>query len=170
MKGIRGELAENFGSEFTRMLSSAKLIPEQAEQIWGVPATHIQDVMDGKEAPTSSLEKAIENHAPLYLGDLYTSEARKNIETPDDTTNGVVIVRAEDSDKTRRSLYRTERDGVRFSIYDYADTAVSRVSESTIIPERIWENLIVEKDFARNMPKWASNKGHFEQQMTFFLA
>jgi len=165
MKGNCGELADNFGSEFTRMLNSAKLTPVQAEHMWNIPVNHINRVMSGEEAPSVALENAITEHSPLSLGDLYTPEARQRIAVHDDTTDGVVTSHAKASDKTRRSLYRTERDGVRFSIYDYADTAVSRASDSTIIPERIWENVIVENNFSENMPKWASNQGHFEQQI-----
>ena len=46
---------------------------------------------------------------------------------------------------------------------------MSRVSQSTIIPERIWENIIVGNDFAEKAPRWAFNQGHFEQQMTYFV-
>ena len=159
----------DFGAEFTRMLSSAKLVPVQAERIWGVDGAHIRAVMEGKETPLPKLEEAIRNHAPLNLGDLYSSDVRHYFPVQDDTLDGIVVFHAKDSDATRRTLFRTQSEGVKFIVYDYADTAVSRVSQSTIIPERIWENIIVDKDFKKKVPGWAFNRGHFEQQMTYFI-
>ena len=162
-------LAEDFGSEFIRMLSSAKLTPHQAEKMWGVPATHIEDVMRGVTAPSPDLEAAIKSHAPLNLGDLYSPTVRHKFPIADDTIDGVVVFHAKDSDATRRPLFRPQSQGVKFVVYHYADTAVSRVSKATIIPERIWENIIVDRDFNKKAPRWAFNQGHFEQQMTYFI-
>jgi len=159
----------NFGAEFTRMLSSAKLIPSQAARRWNIDESHIRDVMSGDAAPSQQLEEAIKNSAPLNIGDLYSSEVRDNFPVVDDTTDGVVIMHAAESDNTMRDLSRTNDTGIKFVIYDYADTAVSRVSESTIIPERIWEKMIIDKDFAEKVPRWSFNQGHFEQQMTYFI-
>ncbi len=170
MKGQQGlDLAEDFGAEFTRMMSSAKLVPEQAVRIWGVPESHLREVMAGSAAPSPELEIAINGHAPLNLGDLYSAEARDRFPIRDDTLEGIVVFHGKDSDATRRPLFRTQSSGVKFVVYDYADTAVSRVSESTIIPERIWENIIVDHDSLERVPRWAFNQGHFEQQMTYFM-
>lgn len=162
-------LTLDFGAEFTRMLSSAKLVPAQAERIWGVSQDHIRAVMAGSEAPSSELEEAIRGYAALNLGDLYSLDVRHKFPVQDDTLDGIVVFHAKDSDATRRPLFRTQSEGVKFIVYDYADTAVSRVSQSTIIPERIWENIIVDMDFNEKAPRWAFNQGHFEQQMTYFV-
>lgn len=162
-------LDANFGAEFIRMLSSAKLIPSQAARRWNIDEVHIRDVMSGNVAPSQQLEEAIKNSTPLNLGDLYSSEVKDKFSAADDTTDGVVIVHAAESDDTIRALSRTSDTGVKFVIYDYADTAVSRVSESTIIPERIWEKMIIDKDFSEKAPRWSFNQGHFEQQMTYFI-
>jgi hypothetical protein len=162
-------LDTNFGAEFIRMLSSAKLIPSQAAKRWNIDQNHINDVMLGNIAPSQQLEEAIKNSAPLNLGDLYSSEVKDKFPVVNDTTDGVVVMHATESDNTMRVLSRTSDTGVKFEVYDYADTAVSRVSESTIIPERIWEKIISDKYFSEKAPRWSFNQGHFEQQMTYFI-
>ena len=170
VQSYRGlDLAHDFGAEFGRMMDSAKLTPFIAQKMWGVNANHITAVMEGRESPSESLEKALDNHPPLYVGDMYTPEARKHIPLIDNSIDGVVLVHASKSDATRRTLYRGPGDETRFVVYDYADTAVLRGSETVIIPERIWEHMIIPKDKEHLVPRWAFNNGHFEQQMTFFI-
>jgi len=163
------ELAPDFGAEFRRMMDSGKLTPFIAQQMWDIDANHIVAVMEGKEAPSKSLEMALDNHPPLYVGDMYIPEARKHIPLIDNSIDGVVLVHASQSEATRRTLYRGPGDGTRFVVYDYADTAVLRGSNASIIPERIWEHMIIPEGNEDLVPKWAFNNGHFEQQMTFFI-
>jgi len=138
VQSYRGlDLAPDFGAEFGRMMDSAKLTPFIAQKMWGVDASHIAAVMKGLEPPSESLEKALDNHPPLYVGDMYTPEARKHIPIIDNSIDGVVLVHASKSDETRRTLYRGPGDETRFVVYDYVDTAVLRGSETVIIPERI---------------------------------
>jgi len=170
MQSYRGlDLDLGFGAEFTRMMDSVKLTPFIAQKILGVDAGHIAAVMAGQEPPSESLEKALDNHPPLYVGDLYALDARKHIPLLDNSIDGVVLVHAHQSDATKRTLYRGPADGTRLVIYDYADTAVLRGSETGIIPERIWEHMIIPEGKEQLAPLWAFNNGHFEQQMTLFI-
>lgn len=167
------ELLEDFGHEFGRILDSAKLTPGQASKRWNISLEEIQNVLHGSNPPSRELERAIDGHAPLYSGDLYVPEARRYIPFIDNTLEGVATCLAEESDSTRRSLFRKwfkeQKEGARFHIYDYADTAVARHSKTTILPERIWEYLVIPEGLEDALPSGAMNNGHFEQQMTLFV-
>lgn len=173
MKSYRNlKLLPDFDHEFGRMLDSAKLTPSQASQRWNIPLEELQNVLAG-QPPSKEIEDAIDSTPPLYTGDLYVPEARKHIPFVDNTLEGVVVTHASESDLTRRSLFRRwskdKGEEIRFHIYDYADTAVARGSTSTIIPERIWEYLVIPQGQEKNLPSGAMNNGHFEQQMTLFI-
>ncbi|MBO6787810.1 MAG: hypothetical protein JJ900_13245 [Rhodospirillales bacterium] len=95
---------------------------------------------------------------PIRLADLWIE--------PDDTDEGVRIMRAEESAATSRVFERKTAKGTLEPFYEYRDTAMSRLGPFK--PEWIAPLRVVENADADN-PEVAYNKGHLMHQTTFFI-
>lgn len=84
----------------------------------------------------------------------------------DDTTDGVKLMRAAESEKTSRIFERRDRNGSLTPYYEYRDTATSRLC--AFRPEWIKELRVVSDSDPAN-PDAIYNNGHFMHQVTFFV-
>ena len=146
-----------------RALSEAndlKRTPEALASELGFDVDTIYSVISGK-APIGTARRLLEGmakHYPVSFNDLWIE--------PDDTDNGVLIVRAAESDRTSRIFDRKDRNGKDGPYYDYRDTAMSRVAPFK--PEWIRPLRHVSDADPKNADV-AFNKGHLMHQMTFFI-
>lgn len=163
--------APNVGYRLTQMLNGVKhalygMSPDFADFHPGLDREVLRAVAAGKIGPTPELIKAVNDHPPLRVRDLYPAGYKDEFPVVDDTVGGVVIYTAGQRKATERDSFRgPEGDKVKF--YTYADTAMSR--NSLFRPEWISEHYLHDGENADNTPDWAFNKGHFEHQMTYFI-
>ena len=146
-----------------RVLSEAndlKRTPEALAQDLNLPTDVVQDVIAGA-AGVGTARRLIEAMAetyPVAFSDLWVE--------PDDTDDGVVIMRAETSCSTSRIFSRKDRSGAATPYYEYRDTAMSRTGPFK--PEWIKELRIVDNADPEN-PDVAYNNGHLLHQQTFMI-
>ena len=146
-----------------RILSEAndlKRTPEALALDLNLPQDVVQDVFAGA-AGIGTARQVIEAMAetyPIAFADLWME--------PDDTDDGVVIMRAEASHATSRVFDRKNRDGVAAPYYEYRDTAMSRTGPFK--PEWIKELRVVDNADPKNLDV-VYNNGHLLHQQTFIV-
>lgn len=118
------------------------------------------NVMSGKASYDEAIElaKLISTNYPVKLGDLI-------LEMPD-TDRGLMLMRKEASEISKRVFSRLDQDQNRTPYYEYRDTATATLSPFK--PEWIEELRVVEDNRPEN-PDVAYNNGHFLHQMTAFI-
>ena len=141
------------GINFLGILNDLKRRPEDAAKELGVSLEEIMSVIKGERELSHDIIKRATEIWPINIADFYLIH--------DDCPNGVKIMRAEHSKKTRRIM---DRAGLPY--YEYRDTAMSSVA--LFRPEWIEELCIVEDNDPNNLAvKW--NNGHFMHQFTYFI-
>lgn len=146
-----------------RILSEANDLKRTREALaaeLGIPQATVDAVIAGDAAVEQAhdLMRAMAGAYPISLADLWLE--------PDDTDDGVVIMRAEASQATSRVFDRKDRDGALTPYYEYRDTAMSRAGPFK--PEWIQEIRVVQDADPEN-PDVAYNNGHLMHQQTFFI-
>lgn len=156
----------NVGARILNLLNGVKHTVESFTELHALDLGVLENVVQGKTGPTPEVRRAIENHCPLRIRDLYGKEYQNRFPVLDDTTGGVRICTAEQTKSTERKMYRgPEGDKVLF--YTYADTAMS--TASLFRPEWIAEHYVHDGYDGESVPDWAFNRGHFEHQITYFI-
>ncbi len=156
--------AHNVGPIIRALLNGVKHTADSFAKIHGLDAGYLEEVMQGKQPPTKKVIEAIDRHSPLRLRDLYDPAYRNKVQVRDDTTDGVIVMSAEQRKATER-VFERGPSGAKVPYYRYADTAMS--TTSLFRPEWI-EELYVHEGIG-NLHPWGFNKGHFEHQMTYFI-
>ena len=141
------------GLNFLSILNDIKRRPEDAAKELGVSTQEINEIISGKKELSFEIVKRATEIWPLNFRDFFLIS--------DDTTNGVKIMRMEESEKSKRTMLRAEKP-----YYEYRDTAMSRVA--LFRPEWIEELCIVDDNNPENpFAQW--NDGHFMHQFTYFI-
>ena len=154
------EYAREIGA---RILSEANDLKRNAESLAkeiGFNQAEVETVMNG-EGPVSRGQEILRRMAesyPISLSDIWVDK--------DDTNEGVVICRSEESEASSRVIERKNKAGELAPYYEYRDTAMSR--RGPYKPEWIREIQVVEDDDPEN-PNVAYNNGHLLHQLTFFI-
>ena len=146
-----------------RILSEAndlKRTPEALAAELNMPLNVVQNVIAGTvEIGTArTVIEAIVKTYPISFADLWIE--------PDDTDEGIVIMRAEESQATSRVFDRKDRSGKLYPYYEYRDTAMSRTGPFK--PEWIKELRVVD-DADPDNQDIAFNNGHLLHQQTFVV-
>lgn len=141
------------GANFLGLLNDLKRRPEDAAKELDVPLEYINQIIQGEKEISPDLINRIIKKWPINTRDLYLIH--------DDCPGGIKIMRAEDSEKTRRIMNRAG-----YPYYEYRDTAMSSVS--LFRPEWI-EELCIVGDNNPNNPDVQWNNGHFMHQFTYFI-
>lgn len=146
-----------------RILSEAndlKRTPDSLADELGFERDLIRKVIAGEtdvETGHTVVRRMVETY-PIRLADLWVE--------PDDTDDGVIVMRANESKSGARVFERKGRGGELSSYYEYRDTAMSRLGPFK--PEWIQPIRIVSDDNPTD-PDVAYNNGHLMHQMTFFI-
>ena len=141
------------GYNFLSLLNDIKRRPEDAAKELEIPLDEINSIIEGKKEISYELIQKAVNKWPLNPRDFFLIN--------DDCSNGVKIMRAEESTKSSRVM---DRGGSPY--YEYRDTAMSSVS--LFRPEWIEELCYVDDNTTTNSKiQW--NKGHFMHQFTYFI-
>lgn len=148
-----GTFDQRAGAALRTILNDLKRTEEAAALELGIAAERMRAIIAGDEPlPPSLIERAVRLW-PVNERDFYPLH--------DDMPDGVVVMRARDSERTARI---TQRGGADY--YEYRDTAMSRLS--MIRPE--WIRILhrVGDDDADN-PTVRWNSGHVLYQFTYFI-
>ena len=141
------------GYNFLSLLNDIKRRPEDAAKELEIPLDEINSIIEGKKEISYELIQKAVNKWPLNPRDFFLIN--------DDCSNGVKIMRTEESTKSSRVM---DRGGSPY--YEYRDTAMSSVS--LFRPEWIEELCYVDDNTTTNSKiQW--NKGHFMHQFTYFI-
>lgn len=146
-----------------RILSEAndlKRTPDALADELGLERDYIRQVIAGEagiDAGRNVIGRMAETY-PIRLSDLWID--------PDDTDNGVRIMRNSESLASARIFQRKDRNETLTDYYEYRDTAMSRLGPFK--PEWIQPIRIVADANADN-PDVTYNNGHLMHQMTFFI-
>ena len=148
------------GARIRSELNDLKRTPESCANELGIPLEMVERILGGQAsgAETSNFVDILGRHYPIDKSDLILLQ--------DDCTDGVRIMRDEESQGSARVFERLDREGNRTPYYEYRDTAMSRLAPFR--PEWI-EELRVVDDTDANNPDVAYNNGHMLHQMTFFV-
>ena len=122
-----------------RILSEANDLKRTRETLAAeldMPQATVDEVIAGETdiETAHDLMRAMVDLYPISLADLWLE--------PDDTDDGVVIMRAEASRSTSRVFDRKDRNGALMPYYEYRDTAMSRTGPFK--PEWIKELRVVD--------------------------
>jgi len=161
---IKPQHRNNVGSVIRGLLNGVKHMPQTIGPVIGVEPEILEEIIAGKIGLTENVEKALLSVPGINQRDFYFPDVQHLFPVIDDTDNGVVVFRAQDTFKSRRTLTRGPE---KIPYYVYADTAMSNTS--TFRPEWIKELYIHNGENADELPDWAFNKGHFEHQVTYFV-
>ena len=147
------EQIKRSGYNFLGLINDIKRRPEDAAKELGVDIEEINAIIKGKKEISYELIQKAVNKWPLNPRDFFLIN--------DDCSNGVKIMRSEESTKSARVM---NRGGSPY--YEYRDTAMSSVS--LFRPEWIEELCYVDDNTTTNS-KIHWNKGHFMHQFTYFI-
>ena len=141
------------GRNFLGILNDIKRRPEDAARELEVSLDEINSILSGKkELSVEIIEKATK---------IWSVNARDFYIIHDDCTQGVKIMRSDESKQSSRVM---ERAGHPY--YEYRDTAMSKTAPFR--PEWIMELCSVDDNDPRNkLVQW--NNGHFLHQFTYFI-
>lgn len=154
----------NVGSVILRLLNGLKHTPQTIGPLLGIAPEELEKIIKGEADLTFEIEKKLVSVRGINQWDFYPAEVQHLFPVFDDTDDGVVICRREDTIKSQRTISRGP-DQVPY--YIYGDMAMSNLS--AIKPEWIKQLYVNDGENANDLPDWAFNKGHFEHQMTYFI-
>ena len=161
---IRPQHRSDIGAVIRGLLNGLKHTPQTIGPVIGIEPEILEEIIAGKTGLTDNVEKALFSVPGINQRDFYFPDVQHLFPVIDDTDNGVVVFRAQDTFKSRRMLTRGPE---KIPYYVYADTAMSNTS--SFRPEWIKELCVHNGDSADELPDWAFNKGHFEHQVTYFI-
>ena len=154
----------NVGHVILGLLNGIKHTPKTIAPILNINPEELENIISGELGLTSDIEAKLCSIIGINQRDFYPAEAQHLFPVIDDTNDGVVIFRAQDTLKSRRTLTRGPANT---PYYVYADTAMTNIS--TFRPEWIKQLYVHDGENADELPDWAFNKGHFEHQVTYFI-
>ena len=141
------------GKNFLGILNDIKRRPEDAANELEIPLDEINAIIEGRKILDNRIiEKAVKIW-PVNYRDFYVID--------DDCPQGIKIMRSDESQKSRRIMYRSGKP-----YYEYRDTAMSTVAPFR--PEWILELCYVDNNNPEN-PVIQWNNGHFMHQFTYFI-
>ena len=141
------------GRNFLGILNDIKRRPEDAARELEVSLDEINSVLSGKKELSAEIIGKATKIWPVNARDFYIIH--------DDCTQGVKIMRSDESKQSSRVM---ERAG--YPYYEYRDTAMSKTAPFR--PEWIMELCSVDDNDPRNKSiQW--NNGHFLHQFTYFI-
>ena len=148
------------GARILNEANDLKRTRQALAQELGVSQELVDSVIDGAASVTDSqaLMRLMVETYPISLSDLWLER--------DDSDAGVIIMRAESSQRTARVFERKDGNGELMPYYEYRDTAMSRLGPFK--PEWIKELRTVDDADPEN-PEVAYNNGHLMHQQTFFV-
>lgn len=155
---------KNVGAVIRGILNGVKHTPQTISSVLGINQEKLEKIVRGEAELTEDIEKALISFPGINQRDFYSPEDQYLFPVVDDTDGGVVILRAQDTLNSRRTLTRGPQD---IPYYIYADTAMSNIS--TFRPEWIKELYVYDGESVDELPDWTFNKGHFEHQITYFI-
>lgn len=150
----------HLGQRIFSEANDLKRTPEALAREIGIDFETVQAVIGGKAdvATARTVVDAMLREYPVSVADLWVE--------PDDTDDGVKVMRAEDSRASSRVFDRKAAGGGLAPFYEYRDTAMSRTAPFK--PEWIQPLRVVDNADADN-PDVAYNNGHLLHQCTFFI-
>ena len=151
---------QKLGKRILAEANDLKRTPEALADELGYDLSVVQSVINGNsnfDVAKSLLTRMCDKY-PIAFAKIWVE--------PNDTDEGVKLMRAQQSKSTARVFSRKNRLGKESSYYEYRDTVMSRTS--TFRPEWIKPIRIVNNDAPDN-PDVAYNKGHLMHQCTFFI-
>jgi len=151
---------ELMGARIRSELNDLKRTPEAAAEELGIHAEKINNIIKGN-CSFEDIRMLIDK-----MGGFYPIDSSDLYIPLDDCTNGIRIIREENSKNSSRIFTRKDKDGSRTPYYEYRDTAMSRLSPFK--PEWIKELRVV-KNLDPENPDVVYNNGHFLHQMTIFI-
>ena len=141
------------GSNFLGILNDIKRRPEDAAKELGIPLETITSIIEGKSDLSYEIVEQATKIWPVNKRDFFIIE--------DDCHDGIKLMTAEDSEKSKRIMHRAGKP-----YYEYRDTAMSKVAPFR--PEWIMELCNVDDNDPENkVLQW--NNGHFMHQFTYFI-
>ena len=141
------------GKNFLGILNDIKRRPEDAARELKVSLDEINSILSGKKELSADIIEKATKIWPVNARDFYIIH--------DDCTQGVKIMRSDESKQSSRVM---ERAG--YPYYEYRDTAMSKTAPFR--PEWIMELCFVDDNDPRNKSvQW--NNGHFMHQFTYFI-
>ena len=141
------------GRNFLGILNDLKRRPEDAAKELGISEDEINSIISGKKEISSDLVNLAIKIWPVNARDFYINR--------DDCPSGIKIMRAKDSEKSKRIMDRAGKP-----YYEYRDTVMS--TNCHFRPEWIMELCTVEDNEPDN-PTAQWNNGHFIHQFTYFI-
>ncbi|MEK6932726.1 MAG: hypothetical protein AABW56_02930 [Nanoarchaeota archaeon] len=154
---------ELMGARIRSELNDLKRTPQAAAEELRIDVEKINNIIKGN----CNLEDI---HALINKMEMIYPIDSSDLHIPlDDCSNGIKIMRAEESRNSSRiftRFTRKDKNNDRSPYYEYRDTAMSRLSPFK--PEWIKELRVV-KDSDPESPDVVYNNGHFLHQMTFFI-
>lgn len=148
------------GARVLSVANDLKRTPQALADELGYDVKTIRAVIAGRVRvkTVQAVVRAMTDAYPVALADLWVE--------PDDTTDGVKVMRAEDGAASARVFDRMDRDGALAPYYEYRDTAMSRTAPFK--PEWI-QPLRVVTDADPDNPDVVLNNGHLLHQTTFVI-
>ena len=141
------------GQNFLGILNDIKRRPEDAARELEVSLDEINSILSGKKELSVDIVDKATKIWPVNARDFYVIH--------DDCTQGIKIMRYEESKQSSRIMERAGRP-----YYEYRDTAMSKTAPFR--PEWILELCSVDDNDPRNKSvQW--NNGHFLHQFTYFV-
>ena len=153
-------LLKQLGARILCEANDLKRTPDALAKEMGLELNFVNSIIAGKQN-LEQVRNFIWTMAEIYpisIADLWLDA--------DDTNDGILITRAEDSASSSRIFERPDGTGIISSYYEYRDTAMSRTAPFR--PEWIKQLRLVEDSDPAN-PNVAFNNGHLLYQMTFFI-
>tara|TARA_B100001765_G_scaffold143094_1_gene90883 strand:- start:2793 stop:4154 length:1362 start_codon:yes stop_codon:yes gene_type:complete len=144
---------ERTGQNFLSILNDIKRRPEDAAKELGISTNEVNEIIQGKRELTFDIVKRAIEIWPVNKRDFFIIE--------DDCFNGIKVMTANDSKKSKRIMKRAGKP-----YYEYRDTVMSTVAPFR--PEWILELCIVDDNEPTN-PDVQWNNGHFMHQFTYFI-
>lgn len=150
----------DLGARIFSEANDLKRTPEALAAEINIAPDTVNAVIEGRATAEAAdaVVRAMVNAYPVSLADLWVE--------PDDTDDGVRIMRAGESEQSARVFDRKNRDGGLSPYYEYRDTAMSRTAPFK--PEWI-SQLRTVTDCDPENPDVAYNNGHLMHQCTFFI-
>ena len=160
---MKTQYRENVGSIIRGLLNGVKHTAQTFATANGLDANQLEAIMNGSRPLTPDVEEALLRHPGINQKYFYPPEVWDAFPVVDDTTDGVLTVSFEKTKNTERTVSRGPE---KTPYYVYADTALSNLS--LFRPEWI-KMLYAHTGETPDIPDWAFNKGHFEDQVTYFI-
>lgn len=150
----------NLGARIFSEANDLKRTPEALAAEIDVDPDTIRAVIEGRASADAAhaVVHAMTDAYPISLADLWVE--------PDDTDDGIRIMRTLVSERSARVFERPDRRGDLSPFYEYRDTAMSRTAPFK--PEWI-RQLRTVSDIDPDNPDVAYNNGHLMHQCTFFI-